>query len=280
MVTMQRTLRSMVHPLLAAAHDIIDPHRAKWNPDAHSLITMEPPHLGGAQPVVPRRMQAELVFWCADTLAPLLPSAQRARLVTLLTEVRSEGFARAKADKQAEIVAALRSQDPSRGVVSSAEASPLRIAGFVADAASPRLGGRNTPRSAWRAVAFTTQTLSRNRDKGVLAPEEFVDALDVKLLRAEWVAYADRTRTSRRSYDNAGARLEALVYRAADDTRENVVWVAKLKPGTEARSGPWAVLVRRRGFHFAEGSPGDALAIVPDEYFESAAAVLFARANA
>jgi len=267
------TLRVSYHPLLAAAHLAIDRRTYAWNPQGQSLLTSELPHLGGPQPTVPRSAQAEIVYWCAETVAPLVITKRREHLIDLLREVRAPSFASASDTMREEVLASLRVLDPTGGYFMSEDHSPLRLAGLVAIAAArttPKW--RNAPRTALRAITWTARILTRMRDQGAMAPEAFPDALDDKLMRAEWMAFADRTMTSRRLYGNAGARLETLVYRGGDEKGDGVVWVASL----ESTAGPtWGVLVRRRGFHFAEGAPGEALAIVPDEYFESAGAAVF-----
>jgi hypothetical protein len=105
-----------------------------------------------------------------------------------------------------------------------------------------------------------------NRRK-TFAPEEFLDELDDKLMRAELAACVRR-----RSAD-AATRLDALVYRGGDAKGDTVVWVARLAPRSPDTA--WGGLVRNSGFHWGEGTASDALAIVPDDHFERATAAVF-----
>ncbi len=267
--------RPAVHPLLAAAHLAIDPRTERWNPQAQSLTTWELPHLGGPQPLVPRRAQAELVLWCAETVAPLIALlSARTELIDLIGAARAPGFATDPARN--EVVRRMRALEPRAQILTYDD--PLLIAGVAAAAASriATHSWRNAQRTAIQAVVYTTRILLRARNqkqRGVMTPEAFIDALDAKLVRAEWAGLADRTLTSRRLHGEAGARLDSVLYRAGDEKGDGVVWVARLKASAGTTI---AALVRRRGFHYAEGTPSDALVIVPDEYMASATAAVFA----
>ncbi len=235
-----------------------------------SLTSWELPHLGGPQPIVPHRAQAEIVLWCAEIALPLVDAPTRVELTNLLAAVRAPGFA--TDPRRDEVIGALRRLEPNRQLL---DYDPLLPAGLAA-ATARRIANRswrNAQRGAIQAIGYTVHALARARNTKVeISPEAFIDALDDKLVRAEWAGLADRTLTSRRSHGDAGARLDAVLYRAGDEKGDGVVWVARLNAGAGKTI---AALVRRRGFHYAEGTPSDALVIVPDEYMASATAAVF-----
>jgi hypothetical protein len=264
-------MRPAVHPLLVAAHEAVHASSEQWNPKRHSLTRWEPPHLGGPQPVVSRRAQVEIVLWCAELAASRLAPAVRQPLLKLLAAVREPTFTERTESEKRAVIAALRALEPA----TAADTDPLRLAG-LASVATRRLvtrAWRNAHRTTLEAVTLTTRILARASEPRAMPPEVFVDALDERLMRAEWVGFADRTQTARRLYGNAGSRLDTLLFRAGDDKGDGAVWVARLKSNGEGSTAgrSIAALVRNRGFQFAEGTPNDALAIVPDEYLEAAA---------
>jgi hypothetical protein len=259
--------RPAVHPLLIAAHEAFRPGSAKSNRLYQSLTTWNLPHLGGPQPTVPRRVQAELVLWCAELMAPFM-GAQRERFVALLAEVRDP----LRPDWQNSLAELRRFED--RAVPDD----PRTLAGLAAIAAKRIVTRslRNAHRTAIEAVDRTVRVLRAAPEVGVMTAEAFIDALDDRLLRAEWSAFADRTQRMRELHAEAGARLDALLYRAGDDKGDGVVWVARVK---SAPAPSIAALVRHHGFQYAEGTPDAALAIVPDAYLASAAAAVLPSAR-
>jgi hypothetical protein len=216
-------------------------------------------HMGGPQPMVPRSAQHEIVLWCAETALPYVRPSDRERLALVLRDVRASGGL----DAQGRIQLQRALDDVAR----VPEEDPLRFAGLVSAVLKrEHISARNTVRTARAAVTRMVRLLELYH----VSPLPFLHALDERLLRAELIGCA------KRYCRDIDERLERVVHRGGDGKGDPVVWIARLRPRPGAPGPCWGALARRVGFHWSEGTRGDALAIVPDDHLEAATAAAFA----
>jgi hypothetical protein len=237
----------LVHPILAAALSAMHA----------SYVHKAPIHLGGPPPVVPRRGQAVLPLWCAEIVQPLVararagPYQQALGLARKVVETRS-----ADALASAREVRAALGRDP---------ADPASMAGLAVAGAAHVAGDlRNATRAARVAAQRMVHLLEGPRRPGLPSPREFLEALDERLLLLEV-----RAGVARRSRA-AAERITAIVYRSSTTAGGAGAPPASTTVILVRLGDAWGTLVRRSGFHWAEGDRQHALALVPDEQFAAA----------
>jgi hypothetical protein len=222
-------MRAPIHPLLAAifaAHPGCEQELGPW-------------HLGGPQPIAPRRAQAEMALLGASRA----PAAGDDNRILAAAQIYLFGGRSDEAEEQLRMLCRRREGS-----------TPALLAGVAV--LSTTKGMRNVGRAATAALRTTAFRL------GKWPALEMAVEVDEGLQKAEIEGFLRRRKIA--------TKIERVAYRGGDAKGDPVVWLVRTA-ATESEASAWGTLVRHAGLHWTEGTRDAALAAIPDTHLEAAA---------